>query len=99
MCDATITWLLYATDSAPPDRLWRICGLAHTFIVHCIMEQLEEKVTATLYFHGLCHVWRQPRLPISLSDNLGYANNLMFVSCTVSIVRAVTKRMSACFCS
>ena len=52
-----IAFLLYSESSPPPTWCWRASGMLHTLLFHAIMEQLEEGSTASLYCHGLTHVW------------------------------------------
>lgn len=42
-------------------------------LLHVLMERIEKGSTATLYCHGLQHVWDLPRLPIGASDEAGEA--------------------------
>ena len=63
--------LLYASDTCLPHREWGAWANLHVYLIHLILEYAESGSTATVYLHGLSHVFAQPHLPIQFSDEAG----------------------------
>ena len=63
---SNVVVLLYASDIGLPLVVWQAWGKTHVYLLRLIMKYAESGSTATLYFHGLTHVFGQPHLPIPI---------------------------------
>lgn len=65
--------LLYSR-TGPSTDTWRHLGRLLTAVLILSVEAIERGSTRTMYFHGMTHIWDQPRLPVALSDEGGEAS-------------------------